>query len=376
MGNWVTLQLTQVNQPYLNKMYFYVYARQQLCIGLAVCSSEQLGEVRRARLRASRSLLGPDAVSHLAGSVLQARVRCSLFQRLRLELGCAPGVLRAWEISVPAAPKANMASSELTRWNRALGRNPSPGEKGPPRARAEAGLWVRRCPASGLPLMDAALVRHRWPARLPARSVPFLLISAPLPTRFRSPLPHLAPVALLSTFLSPHLASVPCPPRNVCGPGLCSLPLLSRFQWLAGDVAQYVLSQARNPQAISDFSPTSTSFHDRFHPRSPLGASHRRALIQYWTPPASWNRLPFFYFPKKNPQSEHATSWMIAVRFVAELSVRTLASPAWTSAPSPAAVCPSALHARHTNFLLCLEEAFLLLHIPFFFSPKCPSHFL
>ena len=30
MGNWVTLQLTQVNQRYLNKMYFYVYARQQL----------------------------------------------------------------------------------------------------------------------------------------------------------------------------------------------------------------------------------------------------------------------------------------------------------------------------------------------------------
>jgi len=175
------LQLTQVNQPYLNKMYLYVYARQQLCRGLAVCSSEQLGEVRRARLRASRSLLGPDAVSHLAGSVLQARVRCSLFQRLRLELGCAPGVLRAWETSVPAAPKANMASSELahgpcaTRGNRALGRNPSPGEKGPPRARAEAGLWVRRCPASGLPLMPG---RRARPAPL-TRRAPCPLSSLP-----------------------------------------------------------------------------------------------------------------------------------------------------------------------------------------------------
>lgn len=223
--------------------------------------------------------------------------------------------------------------------------------------------------------LDAALVRHRWPAGLPARSVPFLLISAPLPTRFRSPLPHLAPVALLSTFLSPHLASVRCPPRNVCGPGLCSLPLLS-FPVTGWWCRPVRAEPSQKPPGHLWLLPNIHVFSWQVPPTQPLRCLPPQSPHPGLDSSSILESSTVFLFSKKNPQSEHATSWMIAVRFMAELSVRTLASPAWTSAPSPAAVCPSALHARHTNFLLCLEEAFLLLHIPFFFSPKCPSHFL
>lgn len=155
---------------------------------------EQLGEVRRAGLQASRPLLGPDVVSHLAGSVPQARVGCSVFQRLRLELGCAPGILRVWETSAPAAPKANMAGAELahgpcaTRGKRASGR--SAWSQGPaPRARRGRALSVHRGPASRLPLMP-------WTPRSPGTADP----PGALPAQFPSFL-SLHPCARVSGLL-------------------------------------------------------------------------------------------------------------------------------------------------------------------------------
>lgn len=160
----------------------------------------------------------------------QARVGCSVFQRLRLELGCAPGILRVWETSAPAASEGKHGGRRSLRTAPAQ-RKEGLGEKRlEPRARpARRGraLSVHRGPASRLPLMpwtprSPALTR---PAPCPLSSLRSYLCTPAraFPVSFAS----LGPRALLSTFLSPRLPSVRCPPRSVCGPGLCSLP---RFQ--------------------------------------------------------------------------------------------------------------------------------------------------
>ena len=89
----------------------------------------------------------------------------------------------------------------------------------------------------------------------------------------------------------------------------------------------------------------------------------------------------FFYFPKA--KLEHVTSLPISISLVAELCTIEFRCTAWRTQPFrsrpwpppcyvPDLICSSPLCARHTNFSLCLEDAFLPFPHTIFSPPKCP----
>lgn len=128
---------------------------------------EQLGEVSAQGCRLSPGhSWARDVVSHLAGSVPQARSWMFSIQRLPAGLGCAPGILSLGNLSPRGSEKANMAGAELAHGLRNAGKGlgekrlepgPAPRAQGPGSLRCTA----QSCLQVALDALDAALTRHR-----------------------------------------------------------------------------------------------------------------------------------------------------------------------------------------------------------------------